>query len=358
MRNCSDVAACTASCIDCSSMPEWASLQRWVEEGWYDRPPRLALQPLAALYGLAVAARRLSFRSGIRRARHPGVPTVIIGNLTVGGTGKTPLVLWLATRLREQGRKPGIVLRGYGGRQRVPRLVRASDAARDVGDEALLLAQRAACPVATGVRRAQAARLLAAGGCDVILADDGLQHLAMQRDLSVLVIDGRRGFGNGAMLPAGPLREPPSRLRCADLVVLHGEDQHHVLPPGIAPLHMQLAPLALRELATDREVPLDSLRGATVHALAGTGHPARFFALLRALGASPIEHPRADHHHYVAGDLAYGDGHRIVMTEKDAVKCRPLAASRGDLYYLPVAAVLPEADAARLLGRVLALGRV
>jgi tetraacyldisaccharide 4'-kinase len=337
-------------------MPEPAGLQRWLEEGWYASRPRPVLRPLAALYARLMAARRALYERGWLRSGHAGVPTVVIGNLTVGGTGKTPLVLWLAARLREAGRRPGIVLRGYGGSRRAPRLVGAGEEAALAGDEPLLLARRSGCPVATGAHRVQASRVLAGQGCDIILCDDGLQHLALRRDLDVLVIDGARGFGNGALLPAGPLREPAARLGLADLVVLHGHDERGVLPPGAAVLHMELAPLPLRRLADDEEAPLESLRGATVHALAGIGHPARFFGLLRALGATPIEHPRPDHHHYVRQDLAL-PGHRVVMTEKDAVKCRSLVAGRSDVYYLPVTAVLPEADAARLLGRVLALGR-
>jgi len=338
-------------------MPEAGGLQRWLEAGWYAPRPHRVLQPLAAIYGQLVSARRALYERGWLGAGHPGVPTVVIGNLTVGGTGKTPLVLWLASRLREAGRRPGIALRGYGGARHAAGLIDAREEAALTGDEPLLLARRSGCPVATGADRVQAARLLAGQGCDIILCDDGLQHLALRRDLDVLVIDGARGFGNGALLPAGPLREPAAHMACADLVVLHGEDERAVLSPGTHVLHMDLAALPLRRLADDEEAPLESLRGATVHALAGIGHPARFFRLLRALGATPIEHPRPDHHRYVTQDLALGD-HRIVMTEKDAVKCRPLAAGRDDVYYLPVTAVLPEADAARLLGRVLALGRM
>lgn len=249
-------------------------------------------------------------------------------------------------------------LRGYGGRQRAARRVQPDDAATQVGDEALLLARRSGCPVAVGVRRAAAARLLAAAGCDIVIADDGLQHLAMARALSVLVIDGARGFGNGALLPAGPLREPATRLQAADIVVLHGPDRRGVVPAGIEPLSMQLVPAALREVGSDREVPLQWLQGATVHALAGIGNPERFFALLRELGAQPLCHPRPDHFMPDRDALDLPGGHRIVMTEKDAVKCRALAAGRDDLFYLQVSAALPHADAARLLERVLSLRRI
>jgi tetraacyldisaccharide 4'-kinase len=338
-------------------MPELAGLRRWVEQGWYDSRPRLLLRPLSALYGWVVTVRRAAYRHRLLAAIHVGVPTVVIGNLTVGGAGKTSLVIWLAERLRQAGRRPGIVLRGYKGWQRVPRLVGADDDAARVGDEALLLARRTACPVAVGRRRAAAARLLADAGCDIIVADDGLQHLGMERDLDILVIDGERGFGNGALLPAGPLREPVSRLRAAGLVVVHGEDRHGVARPAGGVLAMHLAPTSLRHLATGREEPLHSLRGATVHAVAGIGNPQRFFDLLRKLGANPIGHPLPDHHRLAAADLAFGDGHRIVMTEKDAVRCPGLAGGRDDVLCLRVAAVLPQADAARLMDCVLAIGR-
>jgi tetraacyldisaccharide 4'-kinase len=337
-------------------MPERSGLRHWVERSWYSSRPHPALRPLAALFGIVTGLRRVIHEAGLLRGAHPGVPVVVVGNLTAGGTGKTPLVLWLAEQLRDRGRKPGIVLRGYGGRQRAPHVVRADDDAQLVGDEALLLARRGICPVAIGARRAAAARLLARGGCDLVIADDGLQHLALRRDLAIVVVDGARGFGNGALLPAGPLREPAGRLRSADLVVMHGEDLHGVLPAGQPALRMELAPLPLRQVASGQEQALQTLQGANVHALAGIGNPARFFALLRTLGAHPVEHPRPDHHPLVAADLEFGDGYPIVMTEKDAVKCRQLAAGRVNVFYLPVTVVLPDADITRLLDRVQAIG--
>lgn len=337
-------------------MPERGGLRRWVERSWYSQRPHLVLRPLGALFGLVTGLRRGIYKTGLLRSTHPGVPVIVVGNLTAGGTGKTPLVLWLAEQLRARGRKPGIVLRGYGGRQRAPRVVRAEDNAQQVGDEALLLARRAICPVAIGARRAAAARLLVQGGCDLVIADDGLQHLALRRDLAIVVVDGARGFGNGALLPAGPLREPAQRLASADLVVMHGEDLHGVLPAGMPALRMELAPLPLREVASGHEHALQILQGASVHALAGIGNPARFFALLRKLGAQPVEHPRPDHHPLVAADLQLGKGYPIVMTEKDAVKSRQLAAGRVDVFYLPVTVILPDDDITRLLDRVQAIG--
>jgi tetraacyldisaccharide 4'-kinase len=338
-------------------MPEMPALRRWVEQGWYGTQHHAVLRPLAALYGLAMRLRRWGYHSGLRASVHAGVPTIVIGNLTVGGTGKTPLVIWLASRLRERGLNPAIVLRGYGGTQRGPRLVRPDDDPAITGEEAVLLARRTGCAVAIGARRTEAAALVIQGGCNVLISDDGLQHLALRRDLEIIVIDGARGVGNGLLLPAGPLRESPSRLVPGACVVLHGEDLRGAIPAGIAPFAMRLDTLPLRQLPDDRECGLGALQGLRVRAVAGIGNPQRFFAQLRGLGIDPLEQPFPDHHRLTAADLAFGDGLPIVMTEKDAVKCAGLAAGRTDLYYLPVAAILPEADATRLVDRVLAIGR-
>lgn len=339
-------------------MPETRGPRRWLERSWYRRRPALWLRPLAGIYGLATDLRHWMYRRGVLAVRHPGVPTIVVGNFTVGGTGKTPLVQWLATCLREGGHRPGIVLRGYKGRQQGPRVVRADDDPRLVGDEALLHARHAQCPVAIGAARPAAARLLVQSGCDVIIADDGLQHLALGRDLEIIVIDGARGFGNGALLPAGPLRERPMPQRHPGAVfVVNGEDVRGVAAAMGNAVRMRMEPRSLRRLPGDEPVPLDRLRGATVHALAGIGNPQRFFALLRQLGASPIEHPRPDHWECSAADLDFGDAHPVVMTAKDAVKCQPLAAGRDELFCLVVEAVLPGPDAARLRDRVLAIGR-
>ncbi len=338
-------------------MPERTGSEGWVARNWYGARVPPWLRPAAGLYGAMVHARRLAFNAGLRRRVHPGVPTVVVGNLTAGGTGKTPLVLWLTQQLRARGCRPGIVLRGHGAARRDARLVGCDADAASSGDEAVLLAQRSGVPVAAGVDRPAAARLLVEAGCDTVIADDGLQHLALARDLDIVVVDGARGFGNGALIPAGPLREPASRLHRADLIVVQGEDRHRVVPPERGALQMQLRAVALRAVRDGAATPLEALQGATVHALAGIGHPQRFFHLLRALGATPVEHARPDHHRHDAADLPAAGPGLVVMTEKDAVKCRALAATRDDLYYLEVEATLPAADAARLLDRVLALRR-
>jgi tetraacyldisaccharide 4'-kinase len=332
-------------------MPDPAGVRGWLQRRWYGGAPPLLLRPLSGLYGMLLRLRRACHARGWLRSRHPGLPVIVVGNLTVGGTGKTPLVIWLAGQLRAAGRRPGVMLRGYGGALRGPHLVGAGDTSAQVGDEAVLIARRSGVPVAIGADRFAAARLLARQGCTLVLSDDGLQHLALRRDLAIAVVDGARGFGNGALLPAGPLREPANMLDEADLVVIHGADATGIAQ-GREVLHMSLQPGPLRALQTEREEPLAALRDQPVHAVAGIGNPQRFFDLLRSLGARPMEHAFADHHAFRAADLAFGDATRIVMTEKDAVRCSALAAER--MWYLPVDASLPPADAARLLRAVLA----
>ena len=246
-----------------------------------------------------------------------------MGNLTVGGTGKTPLDLWLAHELTELGLAVGIVSRGYGGSNgRRPRMVGGGAHWTEVGDEPLLLARRSGCPTVVASDRLAAARALGAS-VDVILADDGLQHLRLARDCEIVVIDGTRGFGNGWLLPAGPLREPLRRLARVDVLVINGEARHRSLQrlPQEAFI-MSVSPHAVRRVdARAPPRPLEDFRGQTVHAVAGTGNPARFFAELRAYGLQTVEHPFPDHHPLTVADLAFDDGLPVLMTEKDAVKC-------------------------------------
>ena len=321
-------------------------VQAWLNRIWYSsaRPPAW-LRPLAAVYGLILALRRRVWRAGWRRARRLDCPVIIVGNLTVGGTGKTPLVIWLSLALRGLGLKPGIVTRGYGGSGRGVRLVGPADAALQVGDEALLMARRTALPVAVGRDRPAAARLLVAAGCDVIVSDDGLQHLPLPRACEIVVIDAARGFGNGALLPAGPLREPIGRLRRVDALVTNGQRSG-----GTAGFTMRLQPRAAVALADGAERPLAAFAGQPVHAVAGIGNPGRFFSMLQDCGISVIPHPLADHAPLAAADVDFGDGVPVLMTEKDAVKCAGFDPAR--LWTVPVDAGFSDAEAAALLGIV------
>ena len=319
------------------------SIERyWYDDNWRSR----LLLPLSVLFRALAAARRGAFRLGLLRTHRLPVPVVVVGNISVGGTGKTPLVTWLVDYLKRQGLRPGIISRGYGGRaQQWPQPVDGQSEPSQIGDEPLLLARRCGCPLWVGPDRVAAARaMLAATPVDIIISDDGLQHYALGRDLEIAVVDGRRRLGNGRCLPAGPLREPPTRLHRVDLIVSNGaahagEYSMTLAGDTLYPLNDARYPLAPR--------PLASLRGATVHALAGIGDPQRFFATLREAGLDLIEHPFADHHPYQAHDLIFNDKLPVLMTEKDAVKCRAFAAANH--WYLPVNAQLPDGFGPRLM---------
>ena len=308
-------------------------LAGWLEGVWYGgRPVPHALLLLERVYAAALALRRSLYASGWLASVALPVPLVVVGNVTAGGTGKTPLVVWLVRELAQRGWRPGVVLRGYGGRAVSPRRALAGDDPGEVGDEAVLVAQATGCPVAIGRRRVEAGRLLIPA-CDVLVADDGLQHWALQRDLEIAVVDGVRRFGNGRLLPAGPLREPVERLSRVDHVVANGAAQ-----PGEIPMRVTGArALSLRD--PTRIVPLEAYRGRRVHAIAGIGNPERFFALLRGFGIEVVPHALPDHHAFRGDELEIPGTDPIFVTEKDAVKCAPFASER--VHVVPVEAELP-----------------
>ncbi|UJJ58140.1 tetraacyldisaccharide 4'-kinase [Rhodanobacter denitrificans] len=320
-----------------------------LESAWYGsgRAPWWTA-PLAALYGGAVSLRGALYRRGWLRSVRLPVPVVVVGNVTAGGTGKTPLTIALAEALRERGYRPGVVSRGYGGRQREPLLLGDAPEPAQVGDEPCLI-RAGGVPVAVGRDRPAAARLLLDAGCDVLIADDGLQHYRLARDVEVCVIDGVRRFGNRRLLPAGPLREPLDRLRRVDLRVCNGG----AAEAGEYP--MQLRGGEAVALDGGRMQALANFAGQRVHALAAIGNPRRFFDSLRGYGIEPIEHAFADHHDFVATELEFGDGLPLLMTDKDAVKCRRFA--RPNWWRVPVQAQLPDAFYAALVERLGGLRR-
>ena len=332
------------------------ALEQRLTELWYREHPRPSLlQPLGWLYGALLEARRGAYALRWLASSRAAVPVVVVGNLTVGGTGKTPLTVWLAQQLHAAGLVVGILSRGYGRRGREPRSVRADSDWRAVGDEPVLLARRSACPTVVAADRLAGAGALAAQGAQVILADDGLQHLRLARDCEIVVIDGARGFGNGRLLPAGPLREPPRRLQQVDAVVLNGAAEHASLAGRLPPDCLQMRLVGQQAARVDGEPPrcaLAEFRGAPVHAVAGIGNPGRFFSALQGQGLRLIEHRFADHHAFVAAELEFGDQLPVLMTEKDAVKCASFANPR--LWYVPVSAEFSPDDARELLRRVLA----
>ncbi len=310
---------------------------------WYGKHPLSnLLLPLAWVYGGVMRLRRALYRAGVLRSTRLPVPVIVVGNLSVGGTGKTPVVIHLVELLRAAGKKPGVVSRGYRGQAgHWPQSVHAGSDPLLVGDEPVLIAQRTACPVVVDPQRVRAARtLLAEYDCDVIIADDGLQHYALVRDVEIVVVDGVRRHGNGRCLPAGPLREPLARLRTVQLVMINGAGAAGECAFTLSGDQV----LAVDGRGASR--PLSDLGGQTVHAVAGIGRPARFFEHLRRYQVRVIEHPFPDHHRYVAADLRFADELPVLMTEKDMVKCRGFAgATHG---YLPVMAELDAACAARL----------
>ncbi|MEX2497222.1 MAG: tetraacyldisaccharide 4'-kinase [Woeseia sp.] len=306
-------------------MPNSVKVEGLARKIWYGRSRWfLALLPLSLLFAVGAAFRRELYRRGVLRSFDIGTPVIVVGNITTGGTGKTPVTMWFASRLRERGFKPGIVSRGYGGRVGdLPLEVTEESDPGAVGDEPLLMAQRLICPVVVHPNRVRAAKLLAAAGCDVVIADDGLQHYQLRRRFEIAVVDGARGFGNGQLLPAGPLREPLSRLRSVDRIMVQGGEGAALSPAaagGGRCTRFELVASSIHGLQEPKTLALDALRGRTVHAIAAIGHPRRFFRLLEEHGASVIPHEFPDHAQLSHSDLRFDDGLDVLMTEKDAVK--------------------------------------
>jgi tetraacyldisaccharide 4'-kinase len=289
--------------------------------------------PLAWAYGGLVAARALAFKAGLLRASRLPVPVVVVGNIVAGGTGKTPLVVHLVRALAERGYRPGVISRGYGGHATDVREVAPDSDPAAVGDEPLLIRRRAACPVVIGRDRVAAGRALLAAhpDTDVLIADDGLQHLRLARDVEIALFDDRLA-GNGRMMPAGPLREPMARLDRVDAVVVNGQADFRE-----GAWRMRLLPEAIRPLAGGPGVPAahvqNTYRGR-IAAVAGIGNPARFFTLLSAMGIKAARHAFPDHHAFSRADLAAINADIVLMTEKDALKCENFGDPR--LWVVPV----------------------
>ena len=309
-------------------------MHQWLNRIWYsDRNIGwLLLLPFSGLYTLLSWLHRYPWRAGILRPETLPVPLIVVGNITAGGAGKTPLVMWLAACLKEMGMRPGVMSRGYGGRVgKGPVRVSADMNPAYCGDEPAMMAGRLDCPVMVGSDRLAAAKELIGLGCDVLVADDGLQHHRLARDFEILVVDGRRGFGNGSRLPAGPLRESPKRTRTVDCVVVNGAGGGPCYEASVC--RMKLVGDKLHRLDDSEKIDLDAWP-RPVHAIAGIGNPGRFFNYLEQAGLTIERHAFADHFSYRQKDLEFTGDLAIVMTEKDAVKCRSFEL--GDAWYLPV----------------------
>ncbi|CNI32161.1 tetraacyldisaccharide 4'-kinase [Yersinia thracica] len=317
----------------------------WSGKSWL----YLLLLPLSWLYGAMTWLIRVSYTLGLRSAWRSPVPVIIVGNLTAGGNGKTPVVIWLVEQLKQRGYRIGVVSRGYGGKSEYPLLLSSETTTTQAGDEPVLIYQRTGAPVAVSPKRSDAVKaLLKSHDLDFIITDDGLQHYALQRDFELVVIDGVRRFGNGWWLPAGPMRERAGRLRSVDAVITNGG----IAATGEIP--MQLVAQEAVNLVTGERFPAQQLQH--VVAMAGIGHPPRFFATLSLLGIeSKKEYAFADHQDYSLSQLSsLTSGPQILlMTEKDAVKCRAFA--QPNWWYLPVDAQLPPDQAEQLLLKIQAI---
>ena len=309
-------------------------MSMWLQKKWYCFSLwHVLLIPLSWLFWLLSGLRRLSYKAGLLRSCKLPVPLIVIGNISVGGTGKTPLVIWLAEKLKAAGYKPGIISRGYAGSANSVSPVYADSDPISLGDEPILLARRSACPVWVGRDRVATglALLKAHPECNVFISDDGLQHYRLCRDVEVVVVDGQRGFGNGCLIPAGPLRERISRLKQVDAFVCNGGQAMR------GAFAMRLENAAFHNLLEHAKTALaKDFAGKPIHAVAGIGNPARFFQQLADLGLQCEQHAFPDHHPFQPADLQSMAAETILMTEKDAVKCAAFA--QANWWYLPVSA--------------------
>ena len=331
----------------------------WAQKIWYGGSRlRWLLLPFTWIYAAIIKVRRFLYSSGVFRSQRVSAPVVIIGNITVGGTGKTPLTIWLAQQLAARGYKPGIISRGYRGMVGPkPMEVTADSDPAVVGDEAVLMANRSECPVVVHPDRVAAAKLAIALGANVIVSDDGLQHYRLARDFEITVVDGTRRHGNRQLLPAGPLREPVSRLQASNQILVQresegsSEQQLSYRSSDRPPIEFRLIASAICRPDNSDIRNIGDFSGTKVHALAGIGNPERFFRLLEACDIDVIRHPLPDHAEITPGDIDFSDDIDVVMTEKDAVKCRWLDTSK--CWYVPVDVAINDADTEDLLNRIL-----
>lgn len=330
-----------------------AKTESLVQKVWYGSSIiSRVLAPVSMLYAAVIFVRRQLYAKGIFRICEMAVPVIVVGNITVGGTGKTPVTLWLARKLAAKGMSPGIVTRGYRGSVGASPVHVTNETGVDiVGDEAILLARRSGCPVVVHPDRVAAVDKLIQLGVNIVISDDGLQHYRLARSVEIAVIDGERGFGNGRLLPSGPLREPIARLESVNEVLIQGTaagDAVKTLPDlSQPPRYFQLRPLSLNRLDEAETRQIEDFSARRMHAIAGIGNPERFFAMLETFGIEVLRHPLADHANITQKDLTFSDQAEVVMTEKDAVKCIGLNTS--NCWYVPAELTIGIADEEALM---------
>jgi tetraacyldisaccharide 4'-kinase len=317
---------------------------------WYKQKVSLFLWflwPLSKIYLCIINTRKFLYKHKIFKSYKLNVPIIIVGNITVGGVGKTPLVIYLAEILKKQGLKPGIISRGYKGQAKEPQIVTINSSPNLVGDEPVLIAKRTNCPIVVGKNRVKAAKyLLKNFSVDVVISDDGLQHYALERDLEIIVIDGERYFGNGYCLPLGPLREPQAKLNSADLLIINGGEKDDIkdnikIKEINKIVNMQIKSDKLYNVKDlNKFCALSSLLTTKVHAIAGIGNPYKFFDYLKAKGFEIIEHIFSDHYVFKGKDLFFNDNYPVIMTEKDAIKVKFFA--KENFWCLPINVVLSQ----------------
>ncbi|MCV6609497.1 MAG: tetraacyldisaccharide 4'-kinase [Amphritea sp.] len=333
-----------------------------LEQTWYKRSPWLKLlRPAECLFRAIATRRRRQYQNGDKPVWNAPVPVIVVGNISVGGTGKSPLVIWLIEQLRRQGYNPGVVSRGYGAKPpQFPFAVTADSDVTQAGDEPLMIVRRTGVPMVIDPDRPAAARyLLEQSQCDLIISDDGLQHYALGRAIEIAVVDGQRGFGNRRCLPEGPLREPVERLAEVDFIVVNRTDEQSA-ELGLSPemqadtFSMILVPAGFQSLEDGRVVPVSEWsQGPMLNAVAAIGNPERFYRTLRSLGFTLSSRSFPDHHQFVAADLDFSGDSALVMTEKDAVKCDHIQLDNA--WFLQVAAQPDDGLEQRLVDRLQSL---
>ncbi len=312
-------------------------LNNLLDRIWYkNHPAYILLLPLSLIFGVVLSIRKLLYSSGIFKTKVASVPVIVVGNFTTGGTGKTPFVIWLVEFLKTKGLNPGVISRGYGvnSRSKVQQVCADSEPG-SVGDEPVLIARRTGVPVAVSADKYQGAMLLIENEqCDVLICDDGLQHLSLGRDLEIAIIDGDRKFGNKYLLPAGPLREPLSRMSSVDIIISKGTALDNAWQMN----YEYGDPVSL--LDDKNTMQIESLKDRQIHVVSGIANPGRLHEYLKNMGIRFECHIFPDHFDFSSHDLNFADNLPIVMTEKDAVKCIKFA--NPNMWYLPIQAVFND----------------